>query len=322
MSTASDEGDRIPMSQRERDRLRVLHSVLEGQRTQVEAAGCCGSPPARSAGCCCACNMAAMRPSSMACVASPPTTAWMPSSANVSFGPTARTTPTSAPPSPPRSWPSAAWRCPPRPCGAGCSPRACGSRTARREPHRSRRPRRACFGELVQMDASIHDWLEGRGEGMVLIDMIDDATSRSAGALLRRRHRLRPHGPAGALAAAARPPAGVVHGPAQHLRGAGQGAGLARRPDAVRPGAARAGHRVDPGAAARRPRGGWSGPSARPRTGGSRRCVWPRSRRSPQANELLDGGLLAKHNRMFSVPPREAGDAHRAVGGGSTWRRS
>ena len=38
MSTASHEGDRIAMSQRERDRLRVLRSVLEGQRTQVEAA--------------------------------------------------------------------------------------------------------------------------------------------------------------------------------------------------------------------------------------------------------------------------------------------
>lgn len=50
-------------------------------------------------------------------------------------------------------------------------------RQRRRDPHRSRRPRRACFGELVQMDASIHDWLEGRGEEMVLISMIDDATS-------------------------------------------------------------------------------------------------------------------------------------------------
>ena len=38
MSTASNEGDRIPMSQRERDRLRVLHTVLDGQRTQAEAA--------------------------------------------------------------------------------------------------------------------------------------------------------------------------------------------------------------------------------------------------------------------------------------------
>jgi transposase len=50
-------------------------------------------------------------------------------------------------------------------------------RKRRRDPHRSRRPRRACFGELVQMDASIHDWLEGRGEELVLISMIDDATS-------------------------------------------------------------------------------------------------------------------------------------------------
>ena len=51
-------------------------------------------------------------------------------------------------------------------------------RKRRRDPHRSRRPRRSCFGELVQMDASIHDWLEGRGETLVLITMIDDATSR------------------------------------------------------------------------------------------------------------------------------------------------
>jgi transposase len=48
----------------------------------------------------------------------------------------------------------------------------------RRETHRRRRERRACFGELVQMDTSIHDWLEGRGESMVLVNMIDDATSR------------------------------------------------------------------------------------------------------------------------------------------------
>jgi transposase len=47
-----------------------------------------------------------------------------------------------------------------------------------REPHRQRRPRRECFGELVQMDTSIHDWLEGRGDTMVLIAMIDDATGR------------------------------------------------------------------------------------------------------------------------------------------------
>jgi transposase len=51
-------------------------------------------------------------------------------------------------------------------------------RRRQRDPHRSRRPKRNCFGELVQMDASTHDWLEGRGEELVLISMIDDATSR------------------------------------------------------------------------------------------------------------------------------------------------
>ena len=48
----------------------------------------------------------------------------------------------------------------------------------KRDRHRQRRPRRECFGELVQMDTSLHDWLEGRGESMVLIAMIDDATGR------------------------------------------------------------------------------------------------------------------------------------------------
>jgi DNA-binding Lrp family transcriptional regulator len=50
-------------------------------------------------------------------------------------------------------------------------------RQRKRDPHRSRRPRRSCFGELVQMDASIHNWLEGRGEEMILIAMIDDASN-------------------------------------------------------------------------------------------------------------------------------------------------
>lgn len=39
------------------------------------------------------------------------------------------------------------------------------------------RPRRSRFGELVQWDTSEHDWLEGRGEWLYLIGMIDDATS-------------------------------------------------------------------------------------------------------------------------------------------------
>jgi len=40
------------------------------------------------------------------------------------------------------------------------------------------RARRERWGELVQWETSEHDWLEGRGEKMYLIKMIDDATSR------------------------------------------------------------------------------------------------------------------------------------------------
>jgi transposase len=40
------------------------------------------------------------------------------------------------------------------------------------------RVRRERFGELVQWDTSTHDWLEGRGERIYLIKMIDDASSR------------------------------------------------------------------------------------------------------------------------------------------------
>ena len=47
-----------------------------------------------------------------------------------------------------------------------------------RDQHRRRRERRECWGELVQADGSHHDWLEGRGPRMVLVSMIDDATSK------------------------------------------------------------------------------------------------------------------------------------------------
>ncbi|MGH6917538.1 MAG: helix-turn-helix domain-containing protein, partial [Geminicoccaceae bacterium] len=45
--------------------------------------------------------------------------------------------------------------------------------------HRRRRERRPAMGELVLMDTSIHAWLEERSsEEIVLVAMIDDATSR------------------------------------------------------------------------------------------------------------------------------------------------
>lgn len=40
------------------------------------------------------------------------------------------------------------------------------------------RQRRPCVGELVQIDGSPHPWFEGRGPDCVLINFIDDATSR------------------------------------------------------------------------------------------------------------------------------------------------
>jgi transposase len=48
------------------------------------------------------------------------------------------------------------------------------------------RPRRSRLGELVQWDTSEHDWLEGRGDKLYLIAMIDDATSRLFARFARR----------------------------------------------------------------------------------------------------------------------------------------
>jgi transposase len=47
------------------------------------------------------------------------------------------------------------------------------------------RARRSCRGELVQWDTSEHDWLEGRGEKLYLIHMIDDATSELTARFVR-----------------------------------------------------------------------------------------------------------------------------------------
>jgi hypothetical protein len=47
------------------------------------------------------------------------------------------------------------------------------------------RARRARYGELVQWDTSEHNWLEGRGEKLYLIAMIDDATSHLTARFVR-----------------------------------------------------------------------------------------------------------------------------------------
>lgn len=52
----------------------------------------------------------------------------------------------------------------------------------RRSTAHPRRERRARRGELLQMDASLHDWLEDRGPRLTLVATIDDASGEVMGA--------------------------------------------------------------------------------------------------------------------------------------------
>jgi hypothetical protein len=51
------------------------------------------------------------------------------------------------------------------------------SRARKVRQHRQRRARREHFGELLQLDGSFHEWLEGRGPRGCLMNLVDDATS-------------------------------------------------------------------------------------------------------------------------------------------------
>lgn len=55
-----------------------------------------------------------------------------------------------------------------------------GMRPVRRrgQQHRQWRERKPCFGAMVQLDGSDHDWFEGRAPRAVLMVMVDDATNR------------------------------------------------------------------------------------------------------------------------------------------------
>lgn len=171
--------DRIEMSQRERDRLKVMSLVSQGKRTQVEAGRLLDLTPRQI-------RRIQRRLESQGDVAVVHKLRGRPSNRRIDpgsrqkilaayrsdlagFGPTfaaeklaqrglavaVRTL---------RQWLVAEgiWQ-----------------RQRKRDRHRHRRDRRECFGELVQADGSHHDWLEGRGQWMVLVVMIDDATSRT-----------------------------------------------------------------------------------------------------------------------------------------------
>jgi transposase len=60
-------------------------------------------------------------------------------------------------------------------------------RHRRPSKHRQRRDRYAREGMLLQLDASRHDWLEGRGPKLSLVGAIDDATSHVPWALFREQ---------------------------------------------------------------------------------------------------------------------------------------
>lgn len=47
----------------------------------------------------------------------------------------------------------------------------------RKAEHRRLRERKSTFGNMIQLDGSNHDWLEGRGERCTVLVFIDDATS-------------------------------------------------------------------------------------------------------------------------------------------------
>ena len=313
MSTASNQGDRIPMSQRERDRLRVLHSVLEGQRTQVEAARLLRLTPRhvrrlllrlQQGGDAALDHGLRGRPSNHRKAATlRRRVLQLYRKDYADFGPTfaaeklaERGLEVSADTL--RRWLLAEGLWQPQ---------------RRRDQHRSRRPRRSCFGELVQMDTSIHDWTEGRGEDMVLLHLIDDATSRLLGRfydadtvlnhfdLLLRW--LRAYGRPLALYTD-RHSIFAVQDKGQVLPNAETQFGRALRElgiELIRARSPQAKGRVER-----------SFGTAQDRVVKEMRLA--KVKTIQQANALLDGGLLAKHNRLFSVSPRQAGDAHRELG--------
>lgn len=49
----------------------------------------------------------------------------------------------------------------------------------KRQQHRARREPRAYRGEMLQLDGSPHDWLEGRGPRFTLLEGVDDATGEA-----------------------------------------------------------------------------------------------------------------------------------------------
>jgi len=171
-------GDRIEMSQRDRDRLKVMASVLQGKRLQREAARLLGLSVRQV-------RRIQRRLEKQGDQAVTHRLRGRPSNARrdpafrrelvklyckdySDFGPTLAAEKLGE-----RGFPVAV-----RTLREWLLAEGLWQRKRKRDKHRRRRPRRECFGELVQADGSHHDWLEARGERMVLVGMIDDASSK------------------------------------------------------------------------------------------------------------------------------------------------
>lgn len=177
-------GDRIEMSQRERDRLKVMSLVMAGRRTQVEAGRLLDVTPRTirrwqrrlesegDAGI--IHRLRGRKSNARKCRTFRRQVLRICLNDYRGFGPTLAAEKLTE-----RGLPIAAetlrrWM---------ISAKLWGPKR-RRHKHRQRRARRECFGELVQTDGSIHDWLEGRGDVMTLLVMIDDATSKTVARFL------------------------------------------------------------------------------------------------------------------------------------------
>jgi hypothetical protein len=173
------EGDRIEMSQRDRDRLKVMAPVLDGKRTQREAARLLKLSDRQV-------RRIVRKLQAQGDAAIVHRLRGRPSNRRIDparrqevvaqykkqfegFGPTLAAEKLAE-----RGLPVAV-----RTLRDWLLAKGLWQRHRTRDKHRQRRERRPCRGELVQADGSHHDWLEGRGPRMVLLVMIDDATSQA-----------------------------------------------------------------------------------------------------------------------------------------------
>jgi hypothetical protein len=187
----------------------------------------------------------------------------------------------------------------------------------RRGKHRTRRERRSCFGALIQMDGSPHDWFEGRVQPCCLMVAVDDATGKT----LARFHRQETTYASFDLAARWIARHGVPRafyvdraGIYRSDREAGPDEVLAGQKPQTQFGRAMRELGVELILA--------NSPQAKGRVERKNGTLQDRLVKEMRlagvnsmeaGNAFLDAGFLADHNRRYAVAPQDHGDEHRAV---------